>query len=336
MNYATDRPYDLGHPRHLDQIAMDFPELRIVAGLSGWPWVNEMVALLRRHPNLYCDTASHRPRYFGVPGSGWEQFLQFGNTLLQDKIMVGLSWEAFGMPDGNGGRGICRAAVEGCGDRQMAVRQRPTLLPPELIALPARQGFPSAAGRIDLPSRRPEQAAADRPRPASARTRPVRFGSGTKGHQRVFSCGRPKPSRGCNDTYARARHRDLRRSYRLAGGRKRERSPFTRFGRPPGDLSMAVRYRSPIWKSGSSASPRSLASPVRRGQSEAASELAAAAGPDTRSAVVGVVAVAGAARTPRGALREPRQQPPSPHYATACGGPSFRQRRTSASSTVEI
>jgi len=98
MNYATDRPYDLGHPRHLDQIAMDFPELRIVAGLSGWPWVNEMVALLRRHPNLYCDTASHRPRYFGVAGSGWEQFLQFGNTLLQDKIMVGLSWEAFGIP----------------------------------------------------------------------------------------------------------------------------------------------------------------------------------------------------------------------------------------------
>ncbi len=31
-------------------------------------------------------------------GSGWEQFLQFGNTLLQDKIMVGLSWEAFGLP----------------------------------------------------------------------------------------------------------------------------------------------------------------------------------------------------------------------------------------------
>jgi len=56
------------------------------------------VALLRRHPNLYADTASHRPRYFGQPGSGWEQFLQFGNTLLQDKIMVGLSWEAFGLP----------------------------------------------------------------------------------------------------------------------------------------------------------------------------------------------------------------------------------------------
>ncbi len=96
MNYANDRPYDVGHPRHLDQVCIDFPELRIVAGLSGWPWVNDMVALLRRHPNLYCDTAAHRPRHFATPGSGWEQFLQFGNTLNQDKVMVGLSWLLLG------------------------------------------------------------------------------------------------------------------------------------------------------------------------------------------------------------------------------------------------
>lgn len=96
MNYANDRAYDLGHPRYLDEVAVDFPELRIVAGLAGWPWVNEMVALLRRHPNLYVDTAAHHPRYFAQPGSGWEQFLQFGNTLLQDKVMVGLSRYLFG------------------------------------------------------------------------------------------------------------------------------------------------------------------------------------------------------------------------------------------------
>jgi predicted TIM-barrel fold metal-dependent hydrolase len=96
MSYANDRPYDLAHPRHLDQIACDFPELRIVAGLAGWPWVEDMVALLRRHPNLYCDTAAHRPKYFAKPGSGWEMFMQFGNTLIQDKIMVGLSWLLLG------------------------------------------------------------------------------------------------------------------------------------------------------------------------------------------------------------------------------------------------
>ena len=96
MNYANDRPYDLGHPRHIDQVAMDFPELRIDAALSGWPWVNDLVGLMRRHPNLYCDTSAHHPAYFGVAGSGWEMFIQFGNTLLQDKIMVGFSKGSFG------------------------------------------------------------------------------------------------------------------------------------------------------------------------------------------------------------------------------------------------
>jgi len=96
MNYANDRPYDLGHPRYLDDVCVDFPELRVVAGLAGWPWVNEMVGLLRRHPRLYVDTAAHHPRYFSQQGSGWEQFLQFGNSLLQDKVMVGLSRYLFG------------------------------------------------------------------------------------------------------------------------------------------------------------------------------------------------------------------------------------------------
>lgn len=91
MTYANDRSYELGHPRHLDDIAIDFPELRIIAGLAGWPWVGDMVALMRRHPNLYCDTAAHRPRHFATSGSGWEQFMQFGNTLLQDKVMTGFS-----------------------------------------------------------------------------------------------------------------------------------------------------------------------------------------------------------------------------------------------------
>jgi predicted TIM-barrel fold metal-dependent hydrolase len=98
MNYATDRPYDLGHPRHLDQVAMDFPELTIIGGLGGWPWVNEMVALVRRHPRLYLDTSAHRARYLGQPGSGWEMLMQFGNTLIQDKVLVGLSAGLVGQP----------------------------------------------------------------------------------------------------------------------------------------------------------------------------------------------------------------------------------------------
>jgi len=98
MNYANDRPYDLGHPRHLDQVAMDFPELKLIGGLGGWPWVNEMVALVRRHPNLHVDTSAHRAKYLGQRGSGWEMLIQFGNTLIQDKVLVGLSAGLVGQP----------------------------------------------------------------------------------------------------------------------------------------------------------------------------------------------------------------------------------------------
>jgi uncharacterized protein len=98
MNYATDRPYDLGHPRHLDQVAIDFPELTLIGGLGGWPWVNEMVALVRRHPRLHLDTSAHRAKYLGQRGSGWEMLMQFGNTLIQDKVLVGLSGGLVGQP----------------------------------------------------------------------------------------------------------------------------------------------------------------------------------------------------------------------------------------------
>ena len=98
MNYATDRPYDLGHPRHLDQVAIDFPELTLIGGLGGWPWVNEMVALVRRHPGLHLDTSAHRGKYLGQRGSGWEMLMQFGNTLIQDKVLVGLSGGLVGQP----------------------------------------------------------------------------------------------------------------------------------------------------------------------------------------------------------------------------------------------
>lgn len=98
MNYATDRPYDLGHPKHLDQVAMDFPELCIIGGLGGWPWVNDMVALVRRHANLHVDTSAHRAKYLGQQGSGWEMLMQFGNTLIQDKVLVGLSAGLVGQP----------------------------------------------------------------------------------------------------------------------------------------------------------------------------------------------------------------------------------------------
>jgi len=89
MNYSTELPMDIAHPIHIDRIAMDFTDLKIVASCGGWPWVPDLVGVARRHRNVYIDTSSHRPKYLATPGSGFEMLLQYANTLLQDKILFG-------------------------------------------------------------------------------------------------------------------------------------------------------------------------------------------------------------------------------------------------------
>jgi len=98
MNYATDRAMDLGRPVYLDEVARHFPELTIIAGLGGWPWVPELVGLARRHPRVYIDMAAHRPKYLAKAGGGFEMLMQFGNTLLQDRILFASSWMTLGLP----------------------------------------------------------------------------------------------------------------------------------------------------------------------------------------------------------------------------------------------
>lgn len=97
MNYASDRPMDLGRPIYLDEVCSDFPELTVIAGLGGWPWVPELVGVARRHQNLYVDLAAHRPAHIPKPGSGWEMMLQFGNTLLADRMLFASSWMTLGL-----------------------------------------------------------------------------------------------------------------------------------------------------------------------------------------------------------------------------------------------
>lgn len=56
-------PSDPGRPIHLDQVALDFPELTIVGSHTGWPWCEELIALAWKHPNVYLDVSAHLPKY---------------------------------------------------------------------------------------------------------------------------------------------------------------------------------------------------------------------------------------------------------------------------------
>ena len=44
---------------YIDQVALDFPELVIVCGHVGYPWTEEMVAVARKHENVYIDTSAY-------------------------------------------------------------------------------------------------------------------------------------------------------------------------------------------------------------------------------------------------------------------------------------
>ncbi len=52
-------PSEVGRPIYLDQVALDFPELRIVAGHIGYPWTQEAIAVATKHEHVYIDTSAY-------------------------------------------------------------------------------------------------------------------------------------------------------------------------------------------------------------------------------------------------------------------------------------
>jgi len=87
INFSVDRTIDYGRPIYLDEVACDFPDLTIVANHGGWPWVTEMVAVAWKHPNVYIEIGAVSPKYIGMPGTGWEPLMVYGNSLLQDRVL---------------------------------------------------------------------------------------------------------------------------------------------------------------------------------------------------------------------------------------------------------
>lgn len=76
-------PIHTMQPKHLDEVALYFPRLRIVASHTGWPWSEELVAVAWKHPNVYIGTAMHLPRY-------WDPaIIRFLNGRGRNKVMFG-------------------------------------------------------------------------------------------------------------------------------------------------------------------------------------------------------------------------------------------------------
>lgn len=81
-----------GDPLTVDDVAVDFPDLRIIMAHGGRPfWTEEAFFLLRRHPHVYMDISSIPPqnllRYFPRLGE------------VAHKTMFGSDWPGPGVPD---------------------------------------------------------------------------------------------------------------------------------------------------------------------------------------------------------------------------------------------
>ena len=76
----------VGRPISLDNVACDFPELKLIGIHVGIPWTNEMVAMAWKHSNVYIGCDAHSPAYWP------ESFVKYINSYGQDKVLFGTDY----------------------------------------------------------------------------------------------------------------------------------------------------------------------------------------------------------------------------------------------------
>ncbi len=71
---------------YLENVALEFPDLRIVAGHIGAPWTQEIISLATKFPNLYVDTSAYKASRFP------EDFVGFMRGRGARKVMFGTNY----------------------------------------------------------------------------------------------------------------------------------------------------------------------------------------------------------------------------------------------------
>lgn len=81
------KPSETGRPiPYLDNVALEFPELTIVAGHIGHPWTTEMMALATKYENVYIDTSAYKPKRYP------EEFVDYIQTYGTGNVLFGTNY----------------------------------------------------------------------------------------------------------------------------------------------------------------------------------------------------------------------------------------------------
>jgi len=82
-------PSEMGRPIYLDQVACDFPNLKIIGAHTGWPWVEELISVCYKWENVWFGIDAWLPKYLSPP------ILQFINSRMgRDRCI----WGTNGLP----------------------------------------------------------------------------------------------------------------------------------------------------------------------------------------------------------------------------------------------
>ena len=76
----------VGKPIYLDQVAIDFPELKLIGIHIGIPWAEEMISMCWKHENVYTAGDAYAPKYWP------EAFVHYANSYGKHKVMFGTDW----------------------------------------------------------------------------------------------------------------------------------------------------------------------------------------------------------------------------------------------------
>jgi predicted TIM-barrel fold metal-dependent hydrolase len=71
------------NPMHVDDVAVDFPDMPIILAHPSFPWQDEALSVALHKPTVHIDLSGWSPKYFPP------QLIQYANTLLKDKVMFG-------------------------------------------------------------------------------------------------------------------------------------------------------------------------------------------------------------------------------------------------------
>jgi predicted TIM-barrel fold metal-dependent hydrolase len=58
---------ELCHPRYIDSVAVDWPDLTIISGRPAWPWQDEMISIMLHKPNVFAELHGWSPKYLTDP-----------------------------------------------------------------------------------------------------------------------------------------------------------------------------------------------------------------------------------------------------------------------------